>query len=120
MTLPLSTSKAAVMVAQVLSAPAAAVLMSLHGLGGVAGWQLLCLVEGGATVLVGLSLMCFLPPRPASVKALSARELEWIHDNVSPCAFNVCMWFSLPLRLCSGHGCMPPPPPPEPYCWHGV
>jgi hypothetical protein len=92
MTLPLSVTKAAVMAAQVLSSPVAAILMSMDGFAGLPGWQLLCLVEGGATMLVGLSLVAFLPKRPEDIPALTVAELAWIEAGVSKCALS---WHSV-------------------------
>jgi MFS transporter, ACS family, tartrate transporter len=83
MTLPLAATAAAIMVAQILSAPIAAVLFSLDGMLGLRGWQWLAVVEGGMTIAVGLSLLWWLPPRPESIKSLNAKELMYISSHVS-------------------------------------
>lgn len=74
------------MVAQLLSAPVAAVLIALDGAGGLRGWQWLTLVEGGATVAVGLALPLALPHAPRHVDALTEKELAWVQSHVSRCA----------------------------------
>lgn len=86
LTLPLSVTKAAVMAAQMLSAPLAAVLIALDGAGGLRGWQWLTLVEGAATVAVALALPLLLPPAPQHVRGLSEKELAWVQSEVSRCA----------------------------------
>ena len=86
LTVPLSITMAATMAAQVLSSPIAAILMSLDGLGGFPGWQLLCIAEGLGTMCAGISLVVFLPHAPADVPGVSAAELSWIDAGVSRCA----------------------------------
>jgi hypothetical protein len=86
MTLPLSVSKAAIMASQVLSSPVAAFLMSLHGLWGLQGWQILCLVEGIGTMLAGFSIAALLPNRPASIRSLGPSELAYLEKGLSRCA----------------------------------
>lgn len=89
MTLPLAATTAAIMLAQVMSAPIAGVLTSLDGSLGLRGWQWLALVEGGMTVAVGLSLLWWLPPRPEAIKSLNGKELSYISSHVSRCVASV-------------------------------
>lgn len=89
LTLPMSTTASAIMIAQVFSAPVAAGLMALHGAAGLSGWQWIAVVEGGATVAVGVSLRLLLPPSPAHMKGLSAGEVAWVAANVTKCASRV-------------------------------
>lgn len=83
MTIPLAATTAAIMVSQILSAPVAAVLISLDGVLELRGWQWLAIVEGGMTVMVGISLLWCLPPRPEAIKSLNAKELSYIASHVS-------------------------------------
>eukprot|EP00892_Ulva_mutabilis_P008594 jgi/Ulvmu1/6106/UM027_0084.1 len=82
LTLPMSATASAIMAAQVLSSPAAAALMSLHGAAGLHGWQWIALVEGGVTVVVGVALKLALPAAPASMRSLSPAEQAWISAHV--------------------------------------
>jgi MFS transporter, ACS family, tartrate transporter len=91
MTLPLSVSKAAIVASQVLSSPVAAVLMSLHGLRGLQGWQILCLAEGVGTMLVGFSIVAFLPARPAAIQSLNPSEVTWLERGLSRCDTKFCV-----------------------------
>ena len=98
LTLPLSVTKAAVMVAQMLSAPLAAALLALEGAGGMRGWQWLTLIEGAATVAAGLALLALLPASPGDVSGLTDKELAWIRSNVSKCAAATSARFTPPRR----------------------
>ena len=83
LTVAMAATSASIMLAQVLSAPLAATLMSLHGAAGLRGWQWIAIVEGAATVAVGALLYATLPRAPADVKALSADEVAWVQSRVS-------------------------------------
>eukprot|EP00892_Ulva_mutabilis_P008593 jgi/Ulvmu1/6105/UM027_0083.1 len=83
LTLPLSVTKAAVMVSQLLSAPLAAVLLALDGARGLRGWQWLTLCEGAATVAVGLVLPLLLPAAPERAGGLTEKEAAWVKAHVS-------------------------------------
>lgn len=89
LTLPLAATKAAIMIAQLMSAPIAAILISLDGSLGMRGWQWLALVEGVMTVGVGASLLWWLPPRPEAIKSLDDADLSYISANVTRCA-DIC------------------------------
>jgi len=86
LTMPIVWTKVAVQIAQVLSAPLAAALVSMHGVAGLAGWQWLFLLEGAPTVLVGVALLVLLPATPAAVTTLTLPELAWVRDGVGSCA----------------------------------
>ena len=86
LTIPLSATSSSIMVAQVLSAPLAAALMSLHGALGLRGWQWIALAEGGLTVAIGVILKFALPASPAHMKSLSPAEAAWVQAHVSTCA----------------------------------
>ena len=88
-TLPLSAVVTALMVAQVVAAPMAAVLMSLDGALDLRGWQWLAVVEGCAAVAVGLLLNVLMPSSPARVRSLAPEEMAWVSSSVSRCAFTI-------------------------------
>jgi ACS family tartrate transporter-like MFS transporter len=61
-------------IAGVLGGPISGALLSLHGSGGLAGWQWLFLVEGIPAVVLGLVVLAALPDRPAEAGWLTLEE----------------------------------------------
>jgi MFS family permease len=61
-------------IAIVIGSPLGGALMELQGVGGLHGWQWMFLVEGLATVLVGVLVWFVLPGRPADAKWLTREE----------------------------------------------
>jgi MFS family permease len=57
-----------------IGAPAAGVLLTLDGLGGLSGWQWLFLIEALPCVLLGLALAWLLPNQPAEARWLTQAE----------------------------------------------
>eukprot|EP00892_Ulva_mutabilis_P008595 jgi/Ulvmu1/6107/UM027_0085.1 len=82
-TVPLSVTKSAIMVSQMLSAPVAAGLIALDGRAGLRGWQWLALGEGGATAAVGMVLKFLLPRTPGHMKSLSPEEAAWVNSHTA-------------------------------------
>lgn len=64
----------AVVVAGVIGGPISGALLSLGGLGGLAGWQWLFLVEGLPAVALGLLVLRFLPEQPSDATWLTREE----------------------------------------------
>jgi len=64
--------------AQVVGAPLAAGLLALDGLGGLAGWQLLFLVEGLPTLALAGWLFARLPDSPATAAFLTPDERAFV------------------------------------------
>jgi MFS family permease len=73
----------AVPLSTALGAPLGGLLLGLNGLGGLAGWRWLFVIEGLPSVLLGLLLIRLLPDRPAQAKWLSAEEIEWVEDTLA-------------------------------------
>jgi ACS family tartrate transporter-like MFS transporter len=96
--------------AGVLGAPASAALLTLDGLGGLAGWQWLFLIEGLPAVLLGVFTLWFLPDRPAEARWLTAPERAWLEDTLraeraaTDAAHRLTLWQALThgrvWRLC--------------------
>ncbi|GLI71367.1 hypothetical protein VaNZ11_016556 [Volvox africanus] len=82
MTVPLSVMEAAVAVANVVSAPLAALLLLMQGVWGLAGWQWLFLLEGLATVALGLTTASSLPSSLATATFLTGQERHWLVQRV--------------------------------------
>lgn len=73
-----SAIEAAIALAQILAAPLAAALLNLDGKGGLAGWQILFLVQGGATVLFAAVLRVHLPENVETAHFLSDADRHWL------------------------------------------
>jgi ACS family tartrate transporter-like MFS transporter len=58
-------------------------LLSLDGLGGLRGWQLLFLIEGLPTVALGAAMFWLLPDSPASARWLRDDERAWISQELA-------------------------------------
>lgn len=64
--------------AGVIGGPLSGALLTLDGLGGLAGWQWLFLVEGFPAVLLGLVVLRWLPNGPQDATWLTPAEQAWI------------------------------------------
>jgi len=71
--LAFSLLMSATAIANVISGPVAGGLMQLEGLWGLRGWQWVFVVEGLATMLVGIAVLRFLPER--------LEDAEWLSDS---------------------------------------
>ncbi len=69
--------------AGVVGGPLSGALLSMHGLGGLAGWQWLFLVEGVPAVALGLVVLGYLTDRPEHADWLTAEERAWLADHVA-------------------------------------
>jgi ACS family tartrate transporter-like MFS transporter len=66
----------AVPIATVIGGPVSGALLGLHGLGGMAGWRWLFVIEGLPAILLGLLALKMLPDRPSHASWLSRDEAE--------------------------------------------
>ena len=64
----------AVPLATVVGGPLSGALLGLHGLGGVAGWRWLFIIEGIPAVLLGIVALRFLTDRPKDAQWLAPEE----------------------------------------------
>ena len=64
----------AMLIAGVIGGPISGALLSLHGAGGLAGWQWLFLLEGLPAVVLGLVVLRFLTERPEDATWLTEVE----------------------------------------------
>jgi len=69
-------------VASILSGPLAATLMKIEGLG-LAGWQWMLVVEGLASVLIGVAAGFLLDARPRDARWLTAAERDALEEAVA-------------------------------------
>ena len=68
--------------AGVIGSPISGALLHMDGIGGLAGWQWLFLIEGIPAVLMGLVVLCILPNSPQQAKWLTPEEKVWIQSRV--------------------------------------
>ena len=62
--------------AGVIAGPLSGALLTLHGTGGLSGWQWMFLVEGIPAVIMGLAVWRYLPDGPAEATWLTAGERD--------------------------------------------
>ena len=72
----------AIPVAGLLGGPISAVLMSLHGLGGLEGWRWLFLFEALPAIVLGLVVLQRLPNRPREARWLAPAEAEALESQL--------------------------------------
>jgi MFS family permease len=65
-------------VAVALGAPISTALLSLDGMFGLKGWQIMYIAEAIPTVVVGFLTLLVLTDRPSQAKFLTAEEKEWL------------------------------------------
>jgi MFS family permease len=73
----------AIPISSVIGGPASGLLLAMHGIFGLAGWQWLFIVEGLPTVLVGFVLLRYLADTPAHAAWLTEAERQIVHDRIA-------------------------------------
>ncbi len=73
----------AIPVSSVVGGPISGWLLGLDGVGGLAGWQWMFLLEGLPVVFVGLSLLWLLADRPEDVSWLNDEERRIVRDRLA-------------------------------------
>lgn len=68
----------AIPLATVFGSPLSGLLLKMHGLAGLHGWQWLFLLEGIPSVLVGVAALFYLTDRPEDAHWLEPDEREWL------------------------------------------
>jgi ACS family tartrate transporter-like MFS transporter len=67
----------------VIGGPLATGIMELDGWFGLRGWQLVFIVEGVPTVLVGLAVLALLPETPRDARWLDSTERHWLETTIA-------------------------------------
>jgi MFS transporter, ACS family, tartrate transporter len=62
--------------AGVIAGPVSGALLTLHGTGGLSGWQWMFLLEGIPAIAMGVAVALYLPDRPGEARFLSAAERD--------------------------------------------
>jgi MFS transporter, ACS family, tartrate transporter len=70
-------------VSQAVLGLVSAPLLGLDGVGGLAGWQWLLLLEAGPAIITGLVVYRWLPDTPQQVTWLSADEKHWLTGQLT-------------------------------------
>jgi ACS family tartrate transporter-like MFS transporter len=73
----------AIPVSSVIGGPISGWLLGLDGVGGLAGWQWMFLLEGLPVVFVGLALLWILADRPEDVTWLTDEERQIVRDRLA-------------------------------------
>ena len=72
----------AIPASSVLGGPLSGLLLGMNGMGGLAGWKWLFLLEGLPAVLVGICLPWFLADRPDAARWLTAEERRFVEARI--------------------------------------
>ncbi len=73
----------AAMLAWIVGGPVSGALLGLGGIGGLAGWQWLFLLEGIPSMILGGVVLLVLDDGPATARWLNADERRWILDDLA-------------------------------------
>jgi ACS family tartrate transporter-like MFS transporter len=74
---------AAIPLSAVVGGPVAGVLLQLHGVGGIAGWRWLFMLEAVPSLLLGVAVFRLLPDGPADARWLEPDERAWLDDTLA-------------------------------------
>src|SRR4051812_6964797 len=70
-------------IAGVIGGPVSGLLLQMNGIGGLAGWQWLFMIEGLPAVILGFVTLVYLPDSPETATWLTADEKEWIASRLA-------------------------------------
>src|SRR5215510_11753382 len=70
-------------IAVAAGAPVSTGLMELHGLFGLAGWQIMYLAEAIPTVIIGIACFFVLTDKPHQAKFLNEQERDWLVSKIA-------------------------------------
>ena len=68
--------------AGVIGSPISGAILGLHGVGGLAGWQWLFILEAIPAILMGLVVLVLLPNRPRDARWLTEPEKTWLQARL--------------------------------------
>jgi MFS family permease len=73
----------AIPVSSVIGGPLSGWLLTMNGVGGIAGWQWMFLIEGLPVVLIGVALLYLLADRPEDASWLTDEERRIVRDRLA-------------------------------------
>ncbi len=68
--------------AGVIGGPVSGALLAMDGALGLSGWQWLFVLEGAPSVILGLTVLFYLPNGPGDARWLSAAEKRWLAEDL--------------------------------------
>ncbi len=74
---------AAIPLSTVIGAPISGLLLTLHGAGGLAGWQWLFIIEAVPAIILSGCVFFYLTDRPADATWLAADERNWLAERLT-------------------------------------
>ena len=83
----------AVPVSTVIGAPVSGLLLGMHGLLGLQGWQWLFIIEGLPSILLGVVTWFYLTDRPEHANWLSAEQKAWLATRIEA---ETCLLYTSP------------------------
>jgi len=69
-------------VSGVISGPVSGTLLTMHGTGGLSGWQWLFILEGLPAIVLGIVVFFYMTDRPEKAKWLSEEEKAWLINRL--------------------------------------
>jgi MFS transporter, ACS family, tartrate transporter len=74
---------AAIPLSTVIGAPISGILLTMHGFGGLAGWQWLFIIEAVPAIILSGVVFFYLTDRPADATWLTADERNWLSERLT-------------------------------------
>jgi ACS family tartrate transporter-like MFS transporter len=74
---------AAIPLSTVIGAPISGLLLTMHGAGGLAGWQWLFIIEAVPAIILSVFVFFYLTDRPADATWLSPDERNWLSERLA-------------------------------------
>ena len=74
---------AAIPLSTVIGAPISGLLLTLHGAGGLAGWQWLFIIEAVPAIILSGFVFFYLTDKPADATWLATDERNWLNDRLT-------------------------------------
>lgn len=65
-----------------IGGPLSGMLLTMHGIGGLAGWQWLFIIEGLPAIVLGVIVFFYLTDSPEKAKWLSGEEQRWLVERL--------------------------------------
>src|SRR6185295_13645172 len=78
----LSRFMTATPIAGVIGGPVSGLLLGMHGIAGLDGWQWLFLIEGLPAIVLGFVTLSYLPDGPKQATWLTLEEKEWLASRL--------------------------------------